>query len=347
MKVSSQHFGYTPDNGEALLFILENDNGVKMEITNYGGTIISLLIPDKNNSSADVVLGLSSWESWIKNPAYFNCIIGRTCNRIGGAAFSIDGVEYKVSANIDQFQLHGGFHGFHHKLWNASVFERNAEIGVELTYLSIDGEEGFPGNLNVKAIYTLNNKSEISLEFFAETDKATPVNLTNHGYFNLGGEGSGKIYEHELMIYADKITVTDSNSIPTGELASVTGTPFDFTETRKIGERINQLNHGYDTNFVLRNQTGKLALAAKVYDPESGRAMEIFTTEPGVQLYTSNWFDGENHRGKSNKVHLNHTAFCLETQHFPDSMNHSEFPNVILRPGEEYHSITVWKFSAK
>jgi aldose 1-epimerase len=347
MKVSSQHFGFTPDKKEALLFTLENENGIKITITNYGGTIISLVVPDKNGSSADIVLGLSTWESWIKNPAYFNCIIGRTCNRIGGAAFSIDGVEYKVSANNDKFQLHGGFHGFHHKLWNASTFERNEEIGVELTYLSVDGEEGFPGNLNAKATYTLNNKNEISLDFFAETDKATPVNLTNHGYFNLGGEGSCAIYEHELMICADAITVTDSNSIPTGALASVAGTPFDFTETRKIGERINQLNHGYDNNFVLRNQTGKLALAAKVYDPESGRAMEIFTTEPGVQLYTANWFDGENLIGKCGKVHLNHTAFCLETQHYPDSMNHPDFPNVILRPGEEYKSTTIWKFSAR
>lgn len=346
MKVSSEHFGYTPDKGEALLFTFENENGVSMKITNYGGTIISLIVPDKSGSLADIVLGLSTWESWIKNPAYFNCIVGRTCNRIGGAAFSIDGIKYNVSANNGEFQLHGGFQGFHQKLWNASTFKRNEEIGVELDYLSVDGEEGFPGNLKVKAIYTLNNKNEISLEFIAETDKATPVNLTNHGYFNLGGEGSGDIYSHELMICADKITVTDSNSIPTGAFASVAATPFDFTEPRKIGEQIKQLDGGYDNNFVLRNQTGMLALAAKVHDPGSGRIMEVFTTEPGVQLYTANWFDGENLIGKCGKTHLNHSAFCLETQHYPDAMNHPEFPNVILRPGEEYHSATVWKFSS-
>jgi aldose 1-epimerase len=345
MKVTSEHFGFTPDKQEALLFTVSNNNGVVMKVTNYGGTIISLLIPDKNGSLADVVLGLSTWESWIKNPAYFNCIVGRTCNRIGGAAFSIDGIKYKVSANNGDFQLHGGFHGFHQKVWKASAFERNEEVGIELEYLSIDGEEGFPGNLKVKAIYKVNNNNEVSLELMAETDKATPVNLTNHGYFNLGGEGSGVIYSHDLMIYADKITVTDSNSIPTGALASVAGTPFDFTEPRKIGERIKQLHAGYDNNFVLRNQSGQLALAAKVHDPESGRVMEVLTTEPGVQLYTANWFDGENLEGKCGKIHMNHTAFCLETQHYPDSMNHPEFPDVILRPGEKYRSTTVWRFS--
>lgn len=347
MKVSSEHFGITPDNKEALLFTLENNNGIKMKVTNYGGTIVSLFIPDINGSTADIVLGLSAWESWIKNPAYFNCIVGRTCNRIAGAAFSIDGVRYNVSANNGEFQLHGGFHGFHHKLWESSLFEQDEEVGIELEYLSIDGEEGFPGNLKVKAIYTLNNKNEISIRFFAETDKATPVNLTNHGYFNLGGEGSGDIYKHELMINSDQITVTDSNSIPTGALASVSGTPFDFTSPRKIGERINQLYKGYDNNFVLRNQSGKLALAAKVIDPKSGRILEVFTTEPGIQLYTANWFEGENLIGKNGKTHLNHSAFCLETQHYPDSMNHPEFPDVILRPGEVYQSETVWKFSAQ
>lgn len=345
MKTTSEHFGYTPDHDEALLFILENENGVILKVSNYGGTIVSLMIPDKHGLLADVVLGLPAWENWIKNPAYFNCIVGRTCNRIAGAEFSIDGIKYRVSANNGESQLHGGFHGFQHKLWKAFTFERNGEVGIELEYRSMDGEEGFPGNLNVKAIYTLNNKNEISLEFFAETDKATPVNLTNHGYFNLGGEGTGEIYEHELMIYADKITVSDSNSIPTGAFASVAGTPFDFTEPRKIGDRIKQLHKGYDNNFVLRNQTGERALAAKVYDSKSGRVLEIFTTEPGVQLYTANWFDGEHLVGKCGKTHINHSAFCLETQHYPDSMNHPEFPNVILRPGEKFYSQTVWKFS--
>jgi aldose 1-epimerase len=344
MKSSTEHFGFTADNRESLLFTFENDKGITLKITNYGGTIVSLLVPDKTGSKADIVLGLPSWDAWIENPAYFNCIIGRTANRIAGAKFELDGVEYKLSTNSDVFQLHGGIHGFHHKLWEATILEHADEIGLELEYVSVDGEEGFPGNLSVKAIYTLNNKNEISLVLTAITDKATPVNMTNHGYFNLSGEGSGDIYSHELMICADKITVTDSNSLPTGALAAVTGTPFDFTVPHQIGERIDQLYKGYDNNFVLRNQTGELALAAKVFDPSSKRVMEVFTTEPGVQLYTANWFDGTM-MGKCGKPHVSHTAFCLETQHYPDSMNIPEFPNVILRPGEQYHTKTVWKFT--
>lgn len=344
MKISSEHFGFIPGNREAFLYTLTNDTGVTLKITNYGGTVVSLEVPDKNGLGTDVVLGMPDFNSWLENPAYFNCIVGRTCNRIGGAKFSIDGVEYKVSANQGEFQLHGGYEGFHLKLWDALPFQSGDKVGLELRYLSHDGEEGFPGNLTVSAIYTLNNANEISLEFLAETDKPTPVNLTNHAYFNLGGEGSGQIYAYELQLLADKYTITDSNCIPTGEIASVAGTPFDFTEPRKIGERINQLYKGYDTNFVLNNQSGELALAAKVLEPVSGRILEVFTTEPGVQLYTSNWFDGTMN-GKSGKPHTLHSAFCLETQHYPDSMNQPGFPTVILRPGEQYRSQTIWKFS--
>jgi len=346
MKINKEHFGFLPDTREAFLFTLENVNGVTMQISNYGGTITSLMVPDKNGKLADVVPGLPTWQEWLENPHYFNCIVGRACNRIGGATFSIDGIEYKVSANRDGYQLHGGFNGFQHKLWEANTFKNKNEAGIELHYQSVDGEEGFPGNLRVKATYSLNTKNEIKIDFSAITDQATPVNLTNHAYFNLGGEGSGTIYRTQLMICADSYTLTDSNSIPTGELSPVAGTPFDFREPQEIGARINQLYKGYDNNFVLRNQSGILALAARAYDPQSGRMLELFTTEPGVQLYTSNWFDGKV-KGKFDKVYENHTAFCLETQHYPDSMNHPEFPDVILRPGEEYHSTTVWKFSAR
>lgn len=346
MKISKEHFGFLPDKREALIYTLENTHGVRMKISNYGGIILSLEVPDKNGVLADVVLGLSDWEGWIENPTYFNCIVGRTCNRIGGAKFNLDGAEIRVSANHGENSLHGGFHGFQHKLWDAKSFKNNDKAGIELTYLSKDGEEGFPGNLQVKAIYTLHSENEISIEFYAVTDKATPVNLTNHAYFNLGGEGSGNIYDHVLKIEADKITLTDNQSIPTGKLADVNGTPFDFTEPHLIGERIKQLPMGYDDNFVLRNQTGNLSLAAHVSEPESGRVLEVFTTEPGVQLYTSNWFDGSL-TGKCGKPHTSHTAFCLETQHFPDAMNHPEFPDVILRPGKEFYSKTVWKFSNK
>jgi len=344
MKTSSEHFGFLPDRSEALLFTLENENGIKIKITNYGGTVISLEVPDNKGLISDVVLGMSSVKGWLENPNYFNCIVGRTCNRIGGACFTIDGIEYKVSANQGEYSLHGGFEGFHQKLWEAEVFHDNNKAWLTLTYLSADNEEGFPGNLEVKTIYTLNNKNEISIEFFAVTDKPTPVNLTNHAYFNLGGEGSGEIYSHELMINSDMITETDDKSIPTGNLTNVAGTPFDFTKPRQIGERIGLLYKGYDDNFVLRNQTGSLTLAASVYEPKSGRVLDVFTTEPGVQLYTSNWFDGSI-SGKCGVSHTNHTAFCLETQHYPDSMNHADFPDVILRPGKEFYSKTVWKFS--
>jgi aldose 1-epimerase len=345
MKISSEHFGFLPGNREAQLFTLENENGLILKVTNYGGTVISLLVPDKKGELADIVLGLASWNDWVENPYYFNCIVGRTCNRIGGAKFSIDGREYKVSANQGELQLHGGFHGFHQKLWKATPFERADEAGLELEYMSVDGEEGFPGNLRVRTIYTLNDKNEISIEFFANTDKSTPVNLTNHAYFNLSGEGSGEIYSHELIIYADKYTVTDTDSIPTGKLAPVAGTPFDFTKPHKIGDRIaHTFTNGYDDNLVLQNQSGKLALAAKVHDPNSGRVLEVFTTEPGIQLYTSNWFDGSV-LGRNGKPHVFHTALCLETQHYPDSMNQPDFPNVILHPGEKFNSKTCWKFS--
>lgn len=346
MKVSIEQYGFLPDKSTVLLFTLANANGIKIKILNYGGTIISLTVPDKDGTLADVVLGLPSLEDWIVNPPYFNCIIGRTCNRIGGAGFTIDGQEYRVTANFGAFQLHGGFQGFSHKLWSARSIERDDEIGLELDYLSLDGEEGFPGNLKVKAIYTLNNENEISLEFFAETDKPTPVNFTNHAYFNLSGEGSDTIYSHELILNADKYTITDGYSIPTGELATVSGTPFDFREPHTIGKRMGEIDNGYDNNFVLRNQSGNLALAAQVYDPASGRVLEVFTTEPGIQLYTANWFDGSL-IGKCGKPHLTHSAFCLETQHYPDSMNRPEFPNVILRPGEQFYSRTVWKFSTR
>lgn len=344
MKVVKEHFGFLPDGTEVFVFTLKNKNGLQAKIINYGGTIISLEVPDKNGSMSDIVLGFPTWEQWIDNPAYFNCIVGRTCNRIGGARFTIDGIEYHVSANHGDISLHGGFKGFHQKVWNAETFVEQDKTGLILTYLSIDGEEGFPGNLQVKTVYTLNNFDEISTEFFATTDKPTPVNLTNHAYFNLGGEGSGEIYSHELILLADEITATDSNSIPSGHFTAVANTPFDFTTAHTIGERIAQLTNGYDDNFALRNKSGKLECAAIVLEPTSGRKLEVFTTEPGIQLYTSNWFDGSL-IGKTGKPHTNHTAFCLETQHYPDSMNHATFPNVILRPGDEFYSKTVWKFS--
>ncbi len=333
-----------PSGEIALLFSLENDHGIVLNLTNYGGIITSIYTPDRNGLAADVTLGYPDWEGWLTNEAYFGCMVGRTCNRIGGAKFILKGVEYKVSANQGEYQLHGGFEGFNKKLWTAKPSEKSDSVGVTLEYLSVDGEEGFPGNVQVTVEYSLNNRNEVTMEFLAVTDKPTPVNLTNHSYFNLGCESAGDIYDHQLILFADHITETDAYSIPTGQFLEVKNTPFDFTRTHSIGERIHELNMGYDDNFVLRNQTGKLAPAARVYDPVSGRLLEIFTTEPGVQLYTANWFDGSL-IGKGGTKYRKHNAFALETQHFPDSMNHPEFPSVILRPGKTYNSQTVWRFS--
>jgi aldose 1-epimerase len=343
MAITSRLLGLLPDGREAKLFTLQGPGGMQAEITNYGGTVTSLLVPDKAGHLADVVLGLPSWEEWIVNPAYMNCIVGRTCNRIRGARFTIDGTEYRVTANSGTFQLHGGKHGFHHKLWEA-IAEQDADGDfLSLHYLSADGEEGFPGNLQVHAMYRISKTGDFSLEITAETDKPTPVNLTNHSYFNLSGEGSGTIYNTLLRIDADQITETDEESIPTGRLLDVSGTPYDFREYHTVGERIGAIYKGYDQNFVLRSQDGTLAPAAWAKDPVSGRTLEILTTEPGVQLYTSNWFGGSM-TGRCGKPHEDHTAFCLETQHYPDSMNQPGFPDVILRPGRKYYTKTVWRF---
>jgi len=346
MKITSKPFGQLPSGEQAFLYHLENDDGIVIEITNYGCTVTSLSTPDRQGIPADIVTGYQQFEDWLANPAYFGCLVGRTCNRVGGAKFPIDGIEYKVSANQGKFQLHGGFEGFHKKLWNASVLETEGKVGLYLEYFSRDGEEGFPGNLKVKVFYFLDNKNEFCMEFHAETDKATPVNLTNHTYFNLAGENSGTVLKQELLILGDKITETTPDCIPTGNFIPVYGTPFDFTEFHPIGERIHALNMGYDDNYVLRNQSGELLLAATAFDPASGRILDIYTTEPGIQLYTSNWFDGSL-TGKSGSTYLKHQAFALETQHYPDSMNHPGFPDVILRPGGHYQSQTVWKFSTK
>ena len=312
MKVSSEQSGILPDSREVQLFTIENDKNITIKISNLGGTIVSLCVPDKAGSIADVVLGYSEWKDWIENPAYFNCIIGRTCNRIGGAKFSIDGTEYKVSANQDGFNCMVVSRDFIKKygmlLLSARLMKQELSLNTGVPMAKRDST----GNLHVKARYTLNNNNEISLSFWAVTDKPTPVNLTNHTYFNLGGEGSGNIYAHQLSISADYITATDADSIPTGDHLPVSGTAYDFTDSHAIGERIEQLYKGYDTNFELRNQSGELALAATAYDPHSGRVLEVFTTEPGVQLYTSNWFDGSL-TGRCGKPHLNHCAFCLET----------------------------------
>ncbi len=346
MKLSQHPFGKLPTGETAHLFILENDHGLVLKVTNYGGTMTELWTPDRNGKPANVLLGFATWEEWFHNTdPYFGCLVGRTCNRIDKAQFTIDGITYQVTPNQGTFQLHGGAEGFNKKFWNVCAQAADPDkVSVTFEYVSPDGEEGFPGNVHTTAVYSLNNQNEVSIEWKAVTDRPTPVNLTNHAYWNLRGEGNGTILDHELTIFADAITETNADSIPTGKLLPVAGTPWDFRTPHKIGERIGTLYMGYDDNYCLRNFSGSLELACMVTEPESGRKMEVLTTEVGMQLYTANWFTGT-YKGLSNVPYQKHAAFCTETQHWPDSMNHANFPNVILRPGNEFNSQTIFRFS--
>jgi len=343
MQIAQKKFGTITNGQDVDLFSLINDNGITAEITNFGGIVKSLYVPDRNGISRDIVLGFDNLEGYIGEHPYFGAIIGRVCNRLAGAAFRLDGKTFKVSANAGTMQLHGGYSGFDKKVWKAKPVKGTNTVSLVLDYHSADGEEGYPGNLDVTVIYTLTNDNKLQIQYSATADKPTPVNLTNHSYFNLAGEGSGVIDDHELMLFADSHTLFDNDGIPTGEIISVKGTDLDFTKPIRIGERIHDLKTGYDHNYVIRKQHDLLRKAAIVTEPVSGRKMEVFTTEPGIQFYTANWFDG-NLAGKGGKQYKKHTAFCLETQHFPDSPNHPEFPPVILRPGEIFKSETIYKF---
>jgi aldose 1-epimerase len=346
MKIIRQHFGITAEGLEVQLYTLANDKGMTVQITNYGGIVKSIVVPDKNGNGGDIVLGFDHLEDYLHQNVYLGAIIGRICNRLGGAKFELDGVIYPVTANGGTFQLHGGLKGFDQKVWDAVTFTETDSINLSLHYLSPDGEEGYPGNLDVTAIYSLKNDNSLHLRFIANSDKPTPVNLTNHSYFNLAGEGSGSIYDHELELEADFFTDVNEDYIPTGELLPVKGTDLDFTEPHRLGERIHNLYMGYDNNYAVRKKSGFPGLIARVREPISGRQMKVYTTAPGVQLYTSNWFDGSL-AGKGGKIYGKHAAFCLETQHFPNSPNQPLFPSIILRPGETYRSHTIWKFGVK
>ena len=354
-KVRKESFGKTADGTEAEIYILTNSKGAEAKITNYGATLTSLKMPDRDGKFADVVLGLGSIadytnEIYQKANPYFGAIAGRYANRIAGAKFSINNTEYKLTANNGKNNLHGGAKGFDKVFWQAKEVPAANGSAVEFTYLSKDGEEGFPGNLTAKVVYTLTDDNELKIDYTATTDKETVVNLTHHSYFNLAGEGSGDILSHQLKINADKFTPINAASIPTGELKSVEGTPFDFRTAKGIGKDINADNEqlkngkGYDHNFVVNGENGKLRPAAIVTEPKSGRVMEVFTTEPGIQLYTGNFLDGSL-TGKSGGKYAIRTGFCLETQHFPDSPNRPDFPSTLLKPNETYKSSTVYKFS--
>ena len=346
-------FGKTPDGQPVDLYVLTNKNGVEAAITNYGGAVVSLKVPDRNGKFADVVLGYDSLDGYVNDKSYFGAIVGRYGNRIGHAQFSLDGKTYTLAKNNGENSLHGGIKGFNKAVWAAKELPAKNGQSLELTYPSKDGEEGFPGNLHVRVVYTLTDSNELKIEYSATTDKKTVVNLTNHTYFNLAGPGSGDILGHQLVIEADKFTPVDASLIPTGELRDVLGTPLDFRKATAIGARIDQeeeqlkLGHGYDHNFVLRRAAGApISLAARVVEPNTGRVLEVWTTEPGVQFYTGNFLDGTA-RGKGGLTYARRSAFCLETQHFPDSPNQPKFPSVVLNPGEKYSTTTTYKFTTE
>jgi aldose 1-epimerase len=353
--IKKSSFGKTPEGVQADLYTLTNKNGVEGTITTYGGAVVSLKVPDIHGTLEDVVLGYDSVDGYVADKVYFGAIVGRYGNRIAQAQFSLNGKIYTLAKNNGENTLHGGIKGFNKAVWSAEEIPAKGGQALELTYLSKDGEEGFPGNLQVRVVYTLTDSNELKIEYSATTDKKTVVNLTNHAYFNLLGVGlgSGDVLGHVLMIEADKFTPVDANLIPTGELRRVEGTPFDFRKPTKIGERIDsndeqiKLGGGYDHNFVLRRKAADpISLAARVVEPASGRILEVWTTEPGVQLYTGNFLDGSA-RGKGGVAYAKRSAFCLETQHFPDSPNHPKFPSTVLNPGERYHTTTIYKFSAQ
>ena len=345
-------FGKTKDGQAVDLYTLTNANGVVVTITNYGGTVVSLKTPDRHGKFADLVLGFDNLDGYLGEEPFFGALVGRYGNRIAKGRFTLDGHEYHLAQNNNGNSLHGGLKGFDKRVWTAKDVSAKDLPSIELTYLSQDGEEGYPGNLSVKVTYSLAPKNELKIDYSATTDKDTVVNLTNHSYFNLAGEGQRDILSHMMMINADRITPVDATLIPTGELKSVEGTPFDFRKPTAIGARIDdnqeQLNFGkgYDHNFVLNHKSSAWSLAARVTEPSSARVLEVLTTQPGLQFYTGNFLDGTIH-GKGGKVYGRRAAFCMETQHFPDSPNHSKFPSTVLKPGERYQSTTVYRFSAE
>jgi aldose 1-epimerase len=345
MGTSKEAFGKTADGTAVDLYTLTNVNGLVAKITNYGGIITSLKVPDRNGKLADIVLGYESLDKYLESTPYFGSIVGRYANRIAGGKFTLDGVEYTLATNDGSNSLHGGDKGFDKVVWTAEEFENKNSVNLKLTYTSKDMEEGYSGNLACTVIYSLTNDNELSIEYKTTTDKPTVVNLTNHSYFNLAGHDGGDILDHELTIAADNFTPVDDTLIPTGKIDPVKGTPLDFTKPAVIGERIELVDGGYDHNFVLNASDSSLVLAGRVYEPASGRAMEVFTTEPGMQFYSGNFLDGS-HKGKGT-VYNKHSGLCLETQHFPDSPNQPQFPSTLLRPDEQYTQLTVHKFSAK
>jgi aldose 1-epimerase len=352
MNIDKKAFGKTADGTPVDLYTLSNDNGITCTITNYGGIIVSLVVPDRDGTPADIVLGFDTLEEYLDHSPFFGCIVGRYGNRIAQAKFTLEDVEYTLAQNDGENSLHGGARGFDKVVWQAEPFEAEGKVSLKLTYTSPDGEEGYPGSLSTTVLYTLTNTDKCKIHYTATTDKTTVVNLTNHTYFNLAGAGTGTILDHELTINADRFTPVDDTLIPTGELRSVEGTPLDFRQSTVIGARIQdddeqlRLGGGYDHNWVVNGEAGTKRLAARVYEAATGRVLEVYTTEPGVQFYCGNFLP-KSLPGKGGQTYVWRGGLCLETQHYPDSPNQPSFPSTTLQPGETYDTTTVLRFSTQ
>ena len=348
--VSRAPFGVLPDGKAVNVFTLTNPHGIEVRAITYGGIVVSLRVPDRDGRLGDIVLGYDSLDGYLEDSPYFGAIVGRYANRIANGQFSLDGATYTLATNNGPNHLHGGVRGFDKVVWDAEQFEGDSGVGVVFTHTSADGDEGYPGAVTVRVTYTLTPSDELIVDYAATTDRATPINLSQHSYFNLAGDGRRDVLEHVLWINAAQFTPVDATLIPTGVIAPVAGTPFDFTQPTTIGARIatghEQLRNGggYDHNFVLDREGAGLEHAARVEEPSSGRVLDIYTTEPGLQFYAGNFLDGSI-TGKGGRVYRHRYGFCLETQHYPDSPNRQGFPPTILRPGEEYRSRTVFAFS--
>lgn len=343
MQLIKQHWGFEKNGKEVFLYTLSNSNNHTVKITNYGGIITSWLVPDKNGDFVDIVLGKDSFDDYLDNPAYMGCIVGRVANRIKNGRFSLNGNEYQLALNDGENHNHGGIKGFDKVVWDSESFEYNDNCGVVLSYLSPDGEENYPGNLQVKVTYTFTNNNELIIYYQAETDKPTVVNLTNHTYFNLQGESSGDILKTNLKINSRNYTETDKDFIPTGKIWPVLNTAYDFSAFKQIGKHISACKKGYNINFVLEKSGDITIPAAIAVDEESGRKLEVFTTEPGLQLYTAGYMSNE--KGKNGNCYDAFAGFCLETQHFPDTPNHNHFPTIKLYPGTTFKSTTIYSVS--
>ncbi len=348
--IKAEPFGKMPDGTPVQIYTLAGDDGVVARITSYGGRIVSVTAPDRNGVKADVVQGFATFDEYLKDGSSEGALVGRYANRIAKGSFTLDGKTYTLAKNNGENHLHGGIVGFAKVLWTAAVKKAASGDTLELTYVSKDGEEGYPGTLTATVTYSLETGGRLRMDYRATTDKATVVNLTNHAYFNLAGEGSGDVLGHLIEIEADQFTPVDKGLIPTGELRAVKGTAFDFTKPTTFGAHIGDADEqlgaggGYDHNFVLRGPAGTLRLATRVTEPKSGRVLEVYTTEPGLQVYTGNFLDGTD-KGKSGKAYGHRFAFCLEAQHYPDSPNQPKFPSVVLRPGKTYSETTVYRFT--